>query len=295
MDAGTSARFRMEDALESRTHRLLKSLAIDWLRSIGCRAVATEVACPIGRFRVDVAGWLDHAEGDALPEPIASEAGRDAGPSLFEAATADRRPRSRQGPRLPRVILVECKQSRGDFFRNDDRREALLAERERLRRSARRIEELRIKRHEPHLRKVEAGLFEDAESWDFASTRIGAYREALARVERIERDLYGRSKFDLCRRYRLGDHLLIACPRGLVRPRELPEGWGLLECDRSMLRRRASPDPACEAATPATRATLRRRAEAPRLDCPEVRRLRMLRNIAVAASRAAGAAGAFGA
>lgn len=279
----------MEDALETRTHRLLKSLAIAWLRSIGCRAVATEVACPIGRFRVDVAGWLDHVEGDALPEPIPPEAVRDAGPSLFEPA-AERQPRSRRGPRRPRVILVECKQSRGDFFRNDDRREALLAERERLRRSARRIEELRIKRHEPHLRKVEAGLFEDAETWDFAATQIGAYRKALARIERIERDLYGRSKFDLCRRYRLGDHLLIACPRGLVRSRELPEGWGLLECDRAALRRRAADDPS---ATTVSEASLRVRAEAPRLDCPEARRLRMLRNIAVAASRAAGAAGAF--
>lgn len=188
------------------------------------------------------------------------------------------------------MILVECKQSRGDFLRNDETREALLAERERLRRSARRIEELRIKRHEPHLRKVEAGLFEDAESWDFASTRIGAYRDALARIERIERDLYGRSKFDLCRRYRLGDHLLIASPRGLVRPRELPEGWGLLECDRAALRRRESADPSGPAAEPAS---LRRRVEPPRLDCPEPRRLRMLRNLAVAASRAATAAGAF--
>ena len=277
--------------METRTHRRLKSLAIDWLRSIGCREVATEVACPIGRFRVDVAGWLDHVEGESLPEPRAPEPHGDAGPSLFEAAAStDRRARTRRGPRRPRVILVECKQSRGDFLRNDETREALLAERERLRRSARRIEELRIKRHEPHLRKVEAGLFEDAESWDFASTRIGAYRDALARIERIERDLYGRSKFDLCRRYRLGDHLLIASPRGLVRPRELPEGWGLLECDRAALRRRESADPSGPAAEPAS---LRRRVEPPRLDCPEPRRLRMLRNLAVAASRAATAAGAF--
>ncbi|MGA1394238.1 MAG: hypothetical protein ACO38W_13885, partial [Phycisphaerales bacterium] len=72
------------------------------------------------------------------------------------------------------MILVECKQSRGAFFRNADSREALLAERERLRRSARRIEELRIKRHEPHLRKVEAGLFEESEAWDFSATRLGA-------------------------------------------------------------------------------------------------------------------------
>lgn len=279
--------------MESKTHRLLKALAIGWLRSLGCRAVATEVACPIGRFRVDVAGWLDHVEGDALPEALSTEPPAGTTPSLFDAepvrGDASRAPR-RRGPRRPRVILVECKQSRGDFFRNDESREALLAERERLRRSAHRIEELRIKRHEPHLRKVEAGLFEDAESWDFSATRIGAYREALARIDRIERDLYGRSKFDLCRRYRLGDHLAVLCPRGLIRPRELPEGWGLLECDRRVLRALRGPGAEMIEASP-----LRSRIEPPRHDCPEPRRLRMLRNIAVAASRAAGAAGAFGA
>jgi hypothetical protein len=281
--------------LESRTHRLLKTLAIEWLRSLGCRAVATEVACPIGRFRVDVAGWLDHAEGDALvPPPAATEP--TAQPGLFEppASALDMRRVRRRGPRRPRVILVECKQSRGDFFRNDDSREALLAERERLRRSARRIEELRIKRHEPHLRKVEAGLFEESEAWDFSATRIGAYRDVLARIERIERDLYGRSKFDLCRRYRLGDHLAVLCPRGLIRPRELPEGWGLLECDRRTLRALRDPAAAIASDTAAPEATpLRRRIDPPPLDCPEPRRLRMLRNIAVAASRAARDAGAF--
>lgn len=286
----------MEVALESKTHRLLKALAIEWLRSLGCRAVATEVACPIGRFRVDVAGWLDHAEGETLAVPDSTADVPAPEPGLFDgpaAAANAPRPR-RRGPRRPRVILVECKQSRGDFFRNDDSRDALLAERERLRRVARRIEELRIKRHEPHLRKVETGLFEDAESWDFSATRIGAYRDVLARIERLERDLYGRSKFDLCRRYRLGDHLAVLCPRGLIRPRELPEGWGLLECDRRVLR--ALRDPAGSVAADSDRheaSPLRRRIEPPRLDCPEPRRLRMLRNIAVAASRAAGAAGAF--
>ncbi len=197
--------------------------------------------------------------------------------------------RARRGPRQPRAIFIECKQSRGDFFRNDESREALLEQRERLRRAARRIEELRIKRHEPHLRRVEAGLFENEETWDFSGTKIGAYRTALARIEEIETALYGRRKFDLCRRYRLADHLFILAPRGLVRSRELPEGWGLLECDRRTLRDFARGETsACDAAP-----KLRRRLDATRLDCPEARRMRTLRNLAVAASRLARHAGAF--
>ena len=409
--------------MESSTHRRLKSLAVEWLFDIGCRAVAIEVACPIGRYRVDVAGWLDDAhdqgdegdEGDEdLPRPDAAwrvpaeqsadgatgrrsmlglglgpgqsmpvhDSGKDSGrdwtddageawlgnarsrvleshsrsmpvhesdgsgagvesmpvqesalrgldarsmpvqnlvhdsggsgaggesmpvqhsqhspPGLFDAmplvseppsrrAAATRRPprRSRRrGPRSPRVIVIECKQSRADFFRNHTGRDAVLAERDRLQRLARRIEERRIKRHEPHLRRVEAGLFEDRESWDFESTSIGAYHRVRERLARVEQDLYGRSKFDLLARYRLADHLLVLSPRGLVRPREIPACWGLLECSRRQ--RLGRPDPG---------EVLRTRRRSERLRPDEARRQRFLRNIAAAASRAALRAGAYG-
>lgn len=297
--------------METRTHRRLRATAVRWLLEIGCRAVATEVTCPIGRWRLDAAGWLDDAEEGPLPEPrpllrsaapvkVGASGSIDAGPGLFEAMVdpsgeARRGPRRRGGPRRPRTIVIECKQSRADFHRNDSTREALLAERERLRAQARRIEEVRIKRHEPHLRRIEAGLFEEEESWDFSATRIGAYRTVLERLETIERELYGRSKFDLLRRYRLADHCFVLCPRGLLQPREVPEGWGLLEWSRPRTSRpQASRADAAETdratTTTAARADLapiRRRLDAPRLETADTRRARLLRNVAVAATRAA--------
>lgn len=45
--------------METRAHCTLKMLAVEFLRSLGCQAVATEVSCPIARYRIDVAGYLD--------------------------------------------------------------------------------------------------------------------------------------------------------------------------------------------------------------------------------------------
>jgi len=82
-------------------------------------------------------------------------------------------------------------------------------------------------------------------------------------------------------RYALADRLFIAAPAGMILPRELPVGWGLLECPAECLR-----DEIDEGA----------RFDAPpilsvRCDCAEHRpkeqhRQRLLRNIAVAASMA---------
>ena len=44
---------------ETIEHLELKRLAVEWLRRLGCTAVATEVRCPISRWRVDVAGWFE--------------------------------------------------------------------------------------------------------------------------------------------------------------------------------------------------------------------------------------------
>ena len=44
---------------ETIEHLELKKLAVEWLRRLDCTAVATEVRCPISRWRVDVAGWFE--------------------------------------------------------------------------------------------------------------------------------------------------------------------------------------------------------------------------------------------
>ncbi len=229
--------------METTTHLNLKRLAVSYLRGLGCPAFATEVRCPIARYRVDVAGYLDRE----LSEPVGWRNG---------------------SPLDPRTVVIECKQSRCDFLR--DRREAdrLLAERAELDRLRQGIEQRRVRVQEPHLRRCGSALFPEMEVWDYQDSRLRGYRLVVRRLRRLERRLYGETKFFMMARYRLADRLYLAAPCGLIRPGELPRGWGLLEQHRGGT-------------------SLHEAVAAPSMSTRPVHRARLLRNIAVAASRAA--------
>ena len=246
---------------ETIQHLELKRLAIAWLRRIGCSAVATEVRCPLSRWRVDAAGWIDG-------EPRGTEAG---GP-LFERDPAER------GSRRGRTILVECKQSRSDFLREDADQQSLQRTMDHLERRREEIEEQRVKPREPHLRRSGSALFPELETWDFAASRIDSYRRVVRELRRVEKRLHGATKFGLMARYRLADHLYLFTPSGLIRRSELPRGFGLIEASGMRLRH---PMPlAPDAPLP-----LSERHAAPALHSDPEHRVRLLRNIAVAASR----------
>lgn len=183
--------------MESAGHLTLKCGALEFLRRLGCRVMATEVRCPIARYLVDVAGWLDHPQ---------------------------------------RTVMIECKQCRSDLLRDLGDRERLLEERAALERISRHLEERRIKVHEPHLRRSGSALFPELEQWDFQASRLDGYRRVLRRLRRLEQALHGQTKFFMIARYHLADRLYLAAPRGMVSPRELPPRWGLLECPRRALR-----------------------------------------------------------
>ncbi|MCA9295068.1 MAG: hypothetical protein KC983_01100 [Phycisphaerales bacterium] len=187
------------------------------LRRAGCLAVTTEVAGPIGRYRVDVAGYADR--------PAAN------------AATINGSSASRRGPGRvpPRVIVIECKQTRADFLRDRQSRDDLLRAREDLDRLRTAIEEHQIKQWEPELRQNDSALFPELEQWDFHASQLPSYRDICRRLRLLDRQLHGETKFHLMAHYRLADELYIAAPRDLIRPAELPIGWGLLECPRSAL------------------------------------------------------------
>jgi hypothetical protein len=220
--------------VETSTHRTLKQLAAAYLRRHGCQAIATEVRCPSSAYRVDVAGYRDTTGV----------------------------PRERRPP--PTTVIVECKGARGDFLRDCGQRDALLAHRRELERLRRHIEERRIRVHEPHLRVSGSSLFAELEEWDFSGIRMRGDRRILRTIARIERKLYGQTKFFTIARYRLADRLYLAAPRGMIKRGEIPPGWGLLEqCADG----------------------LRVEVEAPVQGCSPERRQRLLRNIAVAASR----------
>lgn len=263
--------------METFEHLELKRLAVAWLVRLGCRAVATEVRCPISKYRVDVAGWLDHADGELLDAGGLEAERPGIAASLF---TGGRRPASSKGPRRPRTIVVECKRSRADFVRDDRDAERLKTRLDSLRRTRERFEQRLIPEAEPHLRESGGSLFPELERWDFEGSRTSAYRRTLRLIERLERRLHGETKFHTMPRYRLADHLYLFTPAGMLAPQEVPTGWGLVECRRRALTRGVG------ALGELDDLPLRERIACPSLDSPGSRRQRMLRNIAVAASKA---------
>lgn len=245
---------------ETKRHLQLKDLALAWLRAVGCRAVATEVACPFHRYRFDALGWLDHADDARAVEPFGAPIGE---------------------PRAPRTIAVECKQSRADFASDDadpaelTRRKAYLLERRAV------IEELRVKVRETHLKVEGSSLFEELAHWEFGESRITAYRKVLSELVAIDEKLGVDTKFAQLARWRTADHLVLVTPAGLLRPREVPAGWGLVEVEPKALKKGWEP----VAGEPLP---CRLRVAPSALGTPEQRRLRLLRNIAVAACRGVG-------
>jgi hypothetical protein len=251
--------------VETREHLGLKELASAWLLSMGCRAVAHEVPCPIARFRVDAAGWAEH-DWRLGADPSAHT-------SIFAAERAG------DAHRAPRTVVVECKASRADFLRDDLRVDDLLAERERLLGRKAEIERDLIPVHEPHLRRAEGALFEESASWDFEKSRLLPYRRVLRQLAKLEERLHGQTKFNLIARWRLADELWILAATGVVKQREVPAGWGLAECSPAVLRR------GVQHALAMGTLPLRVIVQAPRHASPEHRRARILRNIAIELTR----------
>jgi hypothetical protein len=230
--------------VETNLHLQLKRLAIGFLRGLGCQAVATEVRCPIARYRVDVAGYLDRLPGE--------------------------RANGRRRRCEPATVLIECKQSRSDFLRDHREADRLIDLRDELERLRQHIEQRRIKTHEPHLRRAGTSLFPELDEWNFGASRLRGYRALVRRIRSVEQQLHGETKFFMIARYRLADRLYLAAPRGMIRHRDLPRGWGLLERTSRRL------DSGLQVAV-----------EAPPQSTLPRHRVRLLRNIAVTASRAA--------
>ena len=268
--------------MESPSHASLKRLAREFLLRVGCCAAACEVVCPIARHRVDAAGYAD----DLVSLPAAGERALATLWSLAAAMPGGHRAAAPDRPRVrtPCTLIIECKRSRADFFRDGEDVEGLLLERERLRERRREIEQTVVKRAEPHLRRSGTALFEELEEWDFGASQHPALRRVRREIRTLETRLYGHTKFSRLVKYRLADHLLVLAPSGLLRPSDLPEGWGLLECPRQHLRRGAFPEPIDILEDLPLRLTI----PPPRHATPPVRRQRLLRNLAVRLTREAG-------
>jgi len=288
-------RFFAETSLETIDHRELKTLAQSFLMRLGCVVVAPEVACPIARFRVDVAGWCELGEAPfarrdarvsraslwsgSMREEAASTQGSTGTAGNTGVAARSEGGRSEHGMRAARTIIIECKQCRADFLRDDARLDELLRERERLRARKIDLEQTIVRRFEPQLRISASSLFSECEEWRFEQSRIATYRKVLVALRRVDESIHGQTKFCLLARYRLADRLYIAAPVGVISAREVPSGWGLLECRRGVLRRGGA------RVSELDDLPVNETVPAPPLGSPDHRRIRLLRNMAVAATR----------
>lgn len=263
---------------ETLAHLQLKRLAAATLLRWGCHAVATEVLCPISRYRVDAAGYLDAEPYGPDVNHVALRRGTE---TLFDAAQGAGAVTG--GPRRscpPRTVIIECKQSREDFLRDRDEVDKLLGVRASLQARLDRFVDT-VKRTEPELCRTDGVLFGELGEWDLSGAANPTYRAIVRAMERVETRLHGGTKFGRLARWRLADRLYILAPPGVVRSREVPPGWGLIECARSWSKFRGA------TTAELTDFPVHISAEAPRLATPERRRARLLRNIAVALTRAA--------
>jgi hypothetical protein len=185
--------------MESALHRVLKAVSVRVIGEMGYALHADEVRTPIARFRADVAGvYVEHG-----------------------------RPKS--------AVIVECKASRNDFLRDATNLTTLLRQRTQTRDLADRIEREFIRVIEPDLCR-QASLFDDCPEladWEYSSSRLTSYALVQKALRRLEARIHGSTRFFTFGRYQLATRLFIAVPRGLVRPAELPIGWGLIEADVS--------------------------------------------------------------
>lgn len=247
--------------METDRHARLKWASAAFLRSVGCCAIGLEVRCPLSRFRIDAAGYVDW-----FGHPL------NRGCSYSDLSAL-----LRAGSPSPKSVVIECKQSRADFFRDGRVRDELLEERRRLDELRRTLEEQIVKPSEPGLRRSDGMLFPHMETWDFASSSLPSYRRAQRDLRRVDAQIHGQTKFWALARYALADVLLIAAPAGMFHRREVPPGWGLLEFPIVWLESDAPPD-----RLPAEQVRL---AGAQLHSSPDRRRARLLRNIAAAATR----------
>jgi hypothetical protein len=179
---------------ESDLHRRLKEQTFLWAYDRGFRCCAMEVRAPRSPFIVDLAAIrIDRMQSDST------------------------------------VAIFECKQSRQDLDRDNGRRNELKAALLTLQERRQQLERL-LAVHYPSLRTSNC-LFPEWSTFDFASLDHRPYRRTVAKIERIHRQLFENTKFDVMSRYKLSNlHYLVTTP-GLLHEAEIPLGWGLLETD----------------------------------------------------------------
>jgi hypothetical protein len=225
--------------VETPLHQELKRASRRWLRGLGCCAAACEVRCPLSRWRLDAAGYLDRVnwnEREPTPaQPSQPQSSEEPPAAEDDPVTTKQRPRVTCPPwcrrpekaREPTTLIIECKASRSDYLRDTQRASELIARRASLYAQLAEIDEQFVKPAEPHLRRAGTFLFSDMEPWDLEASSSPARTAVLRELRKVDQSLHGQTKFFFLARYRLATHLIIAAAPGVVSSTELPLGWGL--------------------------------------------------------------------
>ncbi len=177
--------------METQAHQELKRLAVAWALEHRLAHCATEVPLPRCAYRADVAA--------ATPRVLGEHA---------------------------RTAVFECKASRADFRRDGADERAL---RETIEELAERVQSLRalIGQHCPDLRRGEE-LFPDFEAVDLRGVTHETHARLSAQLRVAQAKLFAGTKFCKLTRWRAASFLYLVVEDGIVDPRQVPDGWGLL-------------------------------------------------------------------
>jgi hypothetical protein len=177
---------------ESRAHRELKRLALEWALAHRLVLGGTEVRLPRSNYRADVAAAM---------------------PRVLSAAAC--------------TAVFECKASRLDFKRDAASERATKAAVDELRTRLAALREA-LALHLPDLRRGEE-LFPDFEAVDLRGVRHDTHTRLTRELRAAECRLLEGTKFARLARWRAATLLYLVAEPDVVAPCEVPDGWGLLE------------------------------------------------------------------
>jgi hypothetical protein len=163
---------------------------------------APEVSFPHRRFRVDVAACCPARK------------------------VPSRTPSSTVGTILKAAVVFECKQVRSDLIKDNKKREAL-SNRLKTLENRRKLLESLLHLHQPHLAQGES-LFPEFDSYRLQECRHEGYRKLKKHISTAKHGVIDATKFDRLLSYRIANLHYLVVEEKLLKPHEVPTGWGLL-------------------------------------------------------------------
>lgn len=186
---------------ESACHLALKSAALRWAQDQGFDVVATEVRIPGSGYRADVIGCETTLRG---------------------------------GPQVKRSAVFECKQSRSDLLKDSRSVQKTLARLGELQQRKAELDRL-LGTHYPSLRTSDELFNEFVVPVNAASIGHEGYKSTLRELEKLQRRLFGKTKFDKLLQWQSADLHYLVILEGIIEPFEAPSGWGVLMWDRKTM------------------------------------------------------------